>query len=539
MMTLRELYYFCSSSRSRHVKLLSSPPTFGRPSLDGKILSIRRFGDRHSFFLHRYPALAAMLTVQLFAAAAQAQSLPDESQSRVVGGTLTRPNAFPSMVALTPISEDGRPIALCGATIIDTRWVMTAAHCVVDENGKAANPTLLRIREGSSNWALGGRSLAVDKVVPHPDYNPYNHADDIALLELAQPSNQPHQTIASKALRDRLARPGNQATVTGWGDTAAHRSAPLRSGDEPKISAELLQVSIPIVSLDRCRTAYPGLVGSPSIHDHNICAGLEQGGADSCEGDSGGPLFANDPTIGVVQIGVVSWGAGCAQPRLYGVYTSVADFESFIRSNVPNPSLAKASNGSASHSADNELGNAQPSHMPPPGETGQVTVDVFPDGPVRLGMPVTVRVTSTDAGILMLFVTDSEGHTTQLFPNKRVSETQSVLIAGRQIRAGGTVIIPGPADRFRLTASRPIGESVVIAIVAPADSKVSDLIERHQGMEEIMGSAEFFAELTERLRATRLANSGQTDGVAGGHNPFVEESKPAFASAERSFMVTE
>ncbi|XP_033608825.1 trypsin-2 [Cryptotermes secundus] len=104
--------------------------------------------------------------------------------------------------------------------------------------------------------------------------------------------------------------PGAMAVVTGWGATQEGGGA----------SRILQKVELPIVSKDRCRGLYDDLP------DHQICAGHpETGGKDSCQGDSGGPLVVSGR-----QVGVVSWGYGCAQPRYPGVYTEVAAYRRWI-----------------------------------------------------------------------------------------------------------------------------------------------------------------------------------------------------------------
>ena len=71
----------------------------------------------------------------------------------------------------------------------------------------------------------------------------------------------------------------------------------------------------------------------------DICAGYSEGGKDTCQADSGGPLMAlYDGEI--AQVGITSWGIGCAQPSLYGVYTRLANFKGWIDGYVITPSIS-------------------------------------------------------------------------------------------------------------------------------------------------------------------------------------------------------
>jgi len=64
-----------------------------------------------------------------------------------------------------------------------------------------------------------------------------------------------------------------------------------------------------------------------------VCAGMPEGGKDSCSGDSGGALVIKKSGK---QVGIVSWGIGCAEKDHPGVYTNVADKEinDFIESEL-------------------------------------------------------------------------------------------------------------------------------------------------------------------------------------------------------------
>jgi trypsin len=79
---------------------------------------------------------------------------------------------------------------------------------------------------------------------------------------------------------------------------------------------------VPIVSREECNKAY-GAYGGITVN--MICAGVTGGGKDACQGDSGGPLVVDGKLVGIV-----SWGAGCADPLYPGVYSNVATLKSFV-----------------------------------------------------------------------------------------------------------------------------------------------------------------------------------------------------------------
>ena len=92
-----------------------------------------------------------------------------------------------------------------------------------------------------------------------------------------------------------------------------------------------MEVQVPMVSDERC-SSYT--YGQGDLSDFTfgefdpetmVCAGNDEGGADSCSGDSGGPLVVPDASGALTQVGVVSWGFGCAYPFNYGVYSRIGD----------------------------------------------------------------------------------------------------------------------------------------------------------------------------------------------------------------------
>jgi secreted trypsin-like serine protease len=149
----------------------------------------------------------------------------------------------------------------------------------------------------------GVENLAVDKVIPHPDYNKTPQDWDYALVHLKSASKYPPIALNKTAISGPV-----DFITAGWGYTA-------ENGQIPNV---LRKVTVPLVPADVCSAAYPG-----SITDRMICAGLDAGGKDSCQGDSGGPLLIGSGAQRTLA-GVVSWGEGCARPKKYGVYSKVS-----------------------------------------------------------------------------------------------------------------------------------------------------------------------------------------------------------------------
>ncbi|MFD5427663.1 S1 family peptidase [Streptomyces sp. NPDC127084] len=265
-------------------------------------------------------ASAAAVLVAAVAPAAHAgqQAASGESKpgARIIGGTEVSSDAYPFMTALL---TKGKGSALkrqfCGGSLISDTVVMTAAHCVTGMEAKdlqlvVGRTTLSNSKQGQVRNARPSEGEGdPGGITIHPRYLKGKEAYDIAFVELDKPVKGIVPIKLPTIGTDALIRPGAKAVVTGWGNTDTELT---------NYPDRLRQVKVPMLSHDECKVSY-------REYDRkvNVCAGVE--GKDSCQGDSGGPLFRTVPgRQQPIQIGVVSYGEGCAAQGAPGVYTSVS-----------------------------------------------------------------------------------------------------------------------------------------------------------------------------------------------------------------------
>ncbi|XP_078002381.1 uncharacterized protein LOC110220046 [Phascolarctos cinereus] len=300
-----------------------------------------------------------------------------QDSGKGLGGEECAPHSQPWQVALFEGNRFN-----CGASLISSKWLLTAAHCITGsaafrtsrflrwpetlrekcESGLSRTPGVLKekweslapkqARPGDQctapNWSpdlsgsnmrvrLGEHNLRVWEGVeqlrgvayafPHPRYKNRGHHDDIMLLRLTRPASL-SDSVRPVALPTRCPRHGEQCVVSGWGLVTESKAGPQRDMRDRaavptvKLPDTLHCANISIISAASCDKDYRG-----QVTDTMVCAGVAGGGTDSCEGDSGGPLICG----GMLQ-GIVSWGdVPCDTTAKPGVYTKVCKYLGWIR----------------------------------------------------------------------------------------------------------------------------------------------------------------------------------------------------------------
>jgi len=252
----------------------------------------------------------------------------DEFTYRIVGGTPVPITLTPSIVAvlqkdrLESLNSSFRA-QFCGGTVISTRWVVTAAHCMVQRDGAVRDPDNIVISMGADELDGGTETfIDVSSVVVHEAFISAQGGNDIALLQLSS------DAVVAPAVLERFAiRLNDDAIAAGWGALSS-----AVGGEQQVFPRRLQGVALKMIPGDQCSANFARY--SDMVSARQICAGVPDGGKDSCQGDSGGPLFKRAADESLTLAGITSWGLGCAEATAPGIYTRIGAYIDWIENAI-------------------------------------------------------------------------------------------------------------------------------------------------------------------------------------------------------------
>lgn len=432
------------------------------------------------------------------------------NKTKMIGGERAGEDEWPFLGVMRASFEDkegDRNVVehFCGATIISKRWMLTAAHCVAYAQKSGANEWQVYSGDYKSFGVLevvvgindleDSDETATYRVVDiqiHPDYAAWEQVsandwigekNDIALIKIDRDWEGPIMRLSAGGESDTDKFFG-RGFAAGFGSQNASNSEDLeefsisRSGEAGIAGSRfLMHAMLPLKSADYCLDLLEKHGFDP---EQNICAAFDDGGIDTCQGDSGGPLAGLDNKGRAYQIGIVSYGDGCAVKGRPGVYARVSQYVDWIAKHVPAAKFVSVNPETKIHMSQESLQTLVDLIDP-----GSMNVELktlqMGDGDqskqttqLRHGETVELEITTNVAGRLWIIDRAEDGTLTPMYPYDEAELASSI------VESGETKKLPdssGVEYAFELAdQNSQIEKNELIAVVLP---KELELIGEH------------------------------------------------------------
>jgi len=485
--------------------------------------------------------LAIFLTNPTLAAAQDTpagQPRDFSQRDRIVGGRTAVLANWPGQAALRLVDSEG-PKYVCGGALVTQKTVLTAAHCVAsyykhdgvwhDPTGRTAEIVL---ETDNLRQVTPDNVHRIADIVIHEDYRSASKGNDIAIIQLSEPANSDLARLSLSPASDPTQAWVTPVMVAGFGvdsEGAALKEFPSRDGSAFFAGVSHLQEAVvPLTDHAACRDVY----GSASIGDEQICAGFVEGGKDSCQGDSGGPLVAFDRDGYPYQVGVVSWGAGCARESAYGVYTRVSAYADWLRQNAQAVRAVSLDAVGAPTSPASELVDSTFLLLNDelPGARGKADVAIEGGTKLRLGDNAVFTLSSDIEGRVLIIDINADGNVAQLYPNP--------FSQGATVAAGGTFSVPDNSG-YRFPAQEPTGRGKLVALVVPDsfNMKALNKAKRSKGF-GVAANLSYMQNLINLIQIARGTEKGFGVVATGSTSDPAADKADCWALADLDYEIT-
>lgn len=223
-------------------------------------------------------------------------------------------------------------LKVCGGIIVGSKTILTAAHCVMNENGERPfHVTAVTVQVGDESLDGGQRGcseiFSVDLIVPHPSYDMVLQNNDIALVMLMNDVDLVKKPCACKlCIKDKEPRAGSVCLVAGYGQTRQN------SESEERASLRWFKQRVFRQAFDSKCAFHIKSMENTNLDDF-ICAG-DIDSDTSCQGDQGGPFVCFDESSDShYAAGIISFSGGCGK-HIGSQYTKVRNYLDWIEHNI-------------------------------------------------------------------------------------------------------------------------------------------------------------------------------------------------------------